>query len=182
VDGKLKQRVVGVVVLTAIAIVVVPFLLDGTEQQRKRIVEGIPESPTLEVLDVNAVDIIDRMNTLEAESVAALPQEDVESIDTASSESGLDANGLPVLWSLQVASFDIRENATQLRTELRQKGFKVYILKVSDQSGDHFRVLIGPHMQHDRVEKIKLQVDAEYDLQAKIIQYDIKDDVGLLGG
>ncbi len=169
-------------VLTALAIIVVPFLLDGTEQERRKIVQGIPESPTLEVLNVNAENMIDRMKTLEAESVAALPRDAAEPVESPPDESIQDGSGLPIAWSLQVASFSDQDKATQLRTELRQKGFKVYALKAATESGERFRVFIGPHMQRDRVEKIKLQVDTDYNLQAQIIQYDIKDDVDLLGG
>lgn len=181
-DGKLKQRVVGVVVLTAIAIVVVPILLDGTEQERKRIVQGIPESPTLEVLDVNAQDMIDRMKTIETQSLASLPAEVATPVDVSTDQSALDANGLPIAWSLQVASFVDQDKAAQLRGELRKKDFKSYVLKVATETGDRFRVLIGPDLQRDKLEKIKLQVDAEYKVEGQIIHYDIRDDVGLLGG
>jgi len=181
VDGKLKQRVVGVIVLTAVAIIVVPVLLDGTDEERQRIVQSVPDSPTLEVLDVSSQDIIDQMNRIEADSTASLPQETEDPPDIAPLESTLDPGGLPRAWSLQVASFVGEDNATQLRADLRKNGFKSYVLKVSTETGERFRVLIGPHLQRDRLEKIKVQIDAEYQLQGRIIRYDIKDDVYLLG-
>jgi DedD protein len=181
VDGKLKQRVVGVIVLTAIAIIVVPVLLDGTDEERQRIVQSVPDSPTLEVLDVSSQDIMDQMDRIEADSRANLPPEIEDQADIEPLESTLDPKGLPRAWSLQVASFVGEDNATQLRTDLRKNGFKSYVLKVSTETGERYRVLIGPHLQREKLEKIKVQIDAKYQLQGRIIRYDIKDDVYLLG-
>lgn len=188
-DGKLKQRVIGVIVLTALAIIVLPLLLDGTEQERQRIVQGVPEVPTLEVVNVDPKALIAEMDRIEADSKARLPREaeppDEETEpadDIQASPSSLDANGLPNGWSVQVGSFAETENAVQLRDKLRRKGFRTYAIAVATETGDHVRVLVGPSLERSRVEKIKQQIEAEFQLTCKIVRYNIDDDSRQLGG
>lgn len=186
-DGKLKQRVIGVVVLTALAIIILPLLLDGTEQERRRIVQRIPAVPTLEVIDVDPKVMIAEMDRIEAESQAQLPKE-VELSDEPPSDdidrpaSSLDANGLPNSWSLQVGSFTDVKNAVQLRDELRKKGFRTYALAVSTETGDHVRVFVGPLLQLKQLQQIKEKVEAEFNLQSRIVRYNVDEDAGQLGG
>jgi len=182
VDGKLKQRVIGVVVLTALAVIILPLLLDGTEEERQRIVQRVPAIPTLEVINLDPKSMIAEMDRIEADSKARLPQEVEPSTDDQASQSSLDANGLPNGWSLQVGSFAERKNAVQLRDRLREKGFRTYAITVATETGERVRVLVGPSLQRSRIEQIKEQIEADFKLACKIVRYDIEDDSGQLGG
>jgi DedD protein len=182
VDGKLKQRVIGVVVLTALAVIILPLLLDGTEEERQRIVQRVPSVPTLEVINVDPKAMIAEMDRIEADSKARLPREVEPSDDVQTSQSSLDVNGLPNGWSLQVGSFAERKNAFQLRDQLRKKGFRTYAVTVATEAGERVRVLVGPSLQRSRIEKIKVQIEADFELVCKIVRYDIEDDSGQLGG
>jgi DedD protein len=181
-DGKLKQRVIGVVVLTALAVIILPLLLDGTEQERERIVQGVPAIPTLEVVDLDPKAMIAEMDRIEADSKARLPGEVEPTDDIQTSQSSLDANGLPNGWSLQVGSFAETANAFQLRDKLRKKGFRTYAIGVVTDAGEHVRVMVGPSLQRSRIEQIKAQIEADFDLVGKIVRYSIEDDSRQLGG
>ena len=97
-DGKLKQRVIGVVVLTALAIIILPLLLDGNEAERERIVQRIPARPTLEVVDVDPKTIISETDQSEAASKAQLPKEVEPSGEPQTIQSSLDADVRPREW------------------------------------------------------------------------------------
>ncbi len=181
-DGKLKQRVIGVVVLTALAIIILPLLLDGNEAERERIVQRIPARPTLEVVDVDPKTIISEMDQIEAASKAQLPKEVEPSGEPQTSQSSLDANGLPRAWSLQVGSFAESKNAVQLRDALRKKGYRTYAVSVAAESGKHVRVLVGPLLQYQRAVQIKQEIRSAFNLPGQIVPYNIEDDSGQLGG
>lgn len=181
-DGKLKQRIIGVVVLTALAIIILPLLLDGTEQERQRIVQRIPAIPTLEVIDVDPKAMIAEMDRIEAESKARLPREAAPSEDMQANQSSLDANGLPNSWSLQVGSFAKLKNAVQLRDKLRKEGFRTYAITVETGMGEHVRVLVGPLLQRSRIEQIKEKIEADFNLPGQIVRFNIEDDSRQLGG
>lgn len=181
-DGKLKQRVIGVIVLTALAVIILPLLLDGTEEERRKIVQRVPVVPTLEVINVDPKAMIAEMDRIEADSKARLPAEVESTEEIQTGQPSLDANGIPNGWSLQVGSFAERENAFQLRDRLRQKGFRTYAVTVETEEGERVRVLVGPSLQRSRLEQIKEQIEADFDLVGKIVRYDIEDDARQLGG
>lgn len=72
-DTRLKQRLIGAIVLTALAIIIVPMLLDGTAQDRARIVARIPEPPGIRLTKITVADIDHRMTQMEAASAAKVP-------------------------------------------------------------------------------------------------------------
>jgi len=169
-------------VLTALAVIILPLLLDGTEQERQRIVQGVPAIPTLEVVNVDPKALIAEMDRMEADSKARLPREVEPPDDIQVSQSSLDPNGLPNGWSVQVGSFAETKNAFQLRDKLRKKGFRTYAIAVATETGEHVRVMVGPSLQRSRIEQIKEQIEADFDLACKIVRYNIEDDSRQLGG
>ena len=95
---KLKQRLIGAVVLTALAIIVVPVLLDGDQQERARVTGKIPPRPAMFVEPFAAQDLLAEMDRMEAESAARLPGKNVPSaVDPDRSQLGLDDNGVRVI-------------------------------------------------------------------------------------
>ena len=57
-DTKLKQRLIGAVILTSLAIILLPLLLDGTEEERVNIASDIPAPPKIDLEDVTVQDVI----------------------------------------------------------------------------------------------------------------------------
>ena len=72
-DAKLKQRLTGAVILTCLAIILLPLLLDGTEEERARVISDIPEPPRIELSDITVQDIERQMVQMEKASEARLP-------------------------------------------------------------------------------------------------------------
>lgn len=203
VDKKLKQRVAGAVVLTALAIVILPMLLDGSAAERARVLSRIPDGPDIQTADLRLDDVLQHMEKQEAGSEAKLSK-------TRSSESGielsgssepddaghtgqtltenlnsslkLDSDGLPIAWSLQVGSFSKQENALKLRESLRNNEHQSYIYKAETETGETYRVFIGPVMNRTLLEAVAGEVKAEYDLEGRIVKYDTDEDRNLVGG
>ncbi len=114
-EAKLKQRVIGAVVLTTLAIIVLPMLLDGSAEDRARVSATIPAPPRIQLKSLSILQIKQNMAKMEQESADRLP---VEVADADRSEPPedepyrLDENDLPVSWTLQLGSFADRNNAT----------------------------------------------------------------------
>lgn len=72
-DTKLKHRVVGAIVLTALAIVILPMLLDGSAAERAEILAQIPDAPTIQSTELRVESVLEQMEKREAESHARLP-------------------------------------------------------------------------------------------------------------
>jgi cell division septation protein DedD len=65
-------------------------------------------------------------------------------------KAGLDMQGAAVAWTLQVGAFGDEKNAIKHRDNLRNKGFKAYILKNENTKLDH--VYVGPMLQRSKAE------------------------------
>ncbi|MBD3649334.1 MAG: hypothetical protein HUJ31_18215 [Pseudomonadales bacterium] len=64
-DVKLKQRVIGAIVLTALAIIILPMMLDGSSEDRARVIASIPEAPRVEFRQLEVEQVRERMEQME---------------------------------------------------------------------------------------------------------------------
>jgi DedD protein len=180
------------VVLTALAIIILPMLLDGSADDRARVVADIPAPPRIELKTLSVAEISRKAARMEAESTARLPQTatgktQAEGLTAGQEEApaalALDENNLPVSWSLQLASFKDPENALNLRASLRQSEFRSYIIQAETaEEGEVYRVFVGPMLQKSRLSAISKELESKFDLKGRIVRYRIEDDAGQLGG
>ncbi len=182
-DGKLKQRVTGAVILTSLAVILIPVLLDGNEQERQEIINQIPEPPRIDLDDVTVEEITARMEEMERASEARLPQEVVDETDYEEADDFiLDKNSIPVSWSIQLASFKNKDNATRLRAQLREKNYRSYILHGISNDEDVYRVFVGPMVSKESLAELGDEIEASMKLKGRIVRYDIAEDPDQLGG
>ena len=179
----LRQRVVGAIVLTSLAIIILPMLLDGPGEDRARVVTNIPEPPEFDLKEIAISDFTRNIQQMEQDSAAQLPEETVDDTDYSEKEAyALDSNHLPIAWSLQFGSFRDRKNAENLRADLRDAQYRSYILQHKTDEGDAFKVLVGPMMDRTIVEKISQEIQTRMHLEGHIIRYRVEDDATQLGG
>lgn len=182
-DTKLKQRLTGAVILTCLAVILLPLLLDGSREERERVAAEIPKPPIIELRDITVRDVRQRMAEMEEASEAGLPQEVVDDTDYETAPDFiLDKNRLPVNWSLQLGSFREQENATRLRAQLRQQNYRAYILHAKADDGDTYRVFVGPSGSREALEKMGAEIRQKLQLEGRIVRYRIEEDSGQLGG
>ena len=182
-DAKLKQRLTGAVILTCLAIILLPLLLDGTEEERARVISDVPEPPRIELSDITVQDIERQIEQMEKASEARLPREVVDETDyEASPDFILDKNNLPVNWSLQLGSFQNEENATRLRAQLRAQNYRSYILHAKASDGEIYRVFVGPSSSKEALAKMNAEIEQKLKLKGRIVRYRIEEDREQLGG
>lgn len=182
-DVRLKQRMVGAFVLVTLAIIILPMLLDGTAENRERMIAKIPEAPRINLKRISVKDIKQKMEQMERASAAQLPIEEVDEHEYKD-ETGftLDRNNLPVSWSLQVGSFQSKENATNLREKLRGADYHSYILHANTSKGETWRVLVGPMLKKSLLSEMVTRIEEKFEVKGQVVRYRIEDDAGQLGG
>ena len=180
---KLKQRLMGMVVVVSLAIIFLPMLFDGSDEERLRLTTTIPIPPEISVERVSVAKIKNDMQILEAASTAKLPIEVVDEKEYPASEGlTLDENGLPVGWSLQVSSFKDPDNARGLRGDIRALGHKSYILESRTNKGLFYQVLVGPSLDRASLLKTGYDLAEKLNLEIQITRYRVEDDLGQVGG
>ncbi len=164
-DHDLKQRLVGVVVITALAAIFIPMLFDDPVQDQGRLINElqIPEPP------VERFSEISEKLPESADHVLALPEPPMLHTEQPTDNSGNDT-GL-VRWIIQVGSFSQRKNALELQKKLRKQGFATFLDSLgTEKNGKLYRLKVGPELNKERAEAIKSQLEKQYQLQAILVE------------
>ena len=174
-EKALKERIIGAIVLVAVAVLVVPVFLDGPPADSEMISERVPlpgqgeqSNPTV-VLERDRTDPVpaqtvetpereEPMATQPAPSTAiAEPTPEPNQPETSPPQSQPErttptrvqpAGSATGMWAVQLGSFSSQENAEKLAADLRKQGFAAFLSQLSTSSGQLHRVRVGP--QKDR--------------------------------
>ena len=192
----ISQRVVGFVVLIAIAVIFWPivFVVPETEENVELPVLEMPPRPQIVISERREPDL-QKVDPSSLPTIPAAPPSAAQPIDIASlrvTESLLpadlkpskqtaalertefDAQGLPISWELQVATFSTQDRADQIASELRNKGHKAYVSPVTIAGKRVYQVRIGPKMQVQRLLDVRSEIDAYYGVQSSIVRFGVQ--------
>ena len=207
-DKAYKQRMVGALVLIAIAVIFLPMLFSRQDEARRVQVDApaAPQAPVLPQVKVESVPVPEQQ-TLPQEPV---PEEDAATsvpvptpspapakpvvaakpavpavavasakptaapapapakpVTAAAEPSRVDANGLSVSWSVQLASLSNRANADNLQKTLRTQGYNAYI-RTSDGVN---RVFVGPLIERAEADRLRDQLDKQQKLKGIVVRF-----------
>ncbi|MGI9276467.1 MAG: SPOR domain-containing protein [Endozoicomonas sp.] len=162
----LIQRLLGALVLIGLLIFLAPAIFTGGQDHPmvKASLEPLTPSPQppsfFGVLDVPA----------EAVEVREFEQEPESEQDTS---PGVDSEGHLKAWSLQLASFSVRDNALKLVSDLKAMGHTAYIREVYGKNNQRlYRVLIGPEVRTEELQELKAKMQAELELTGDIVRFE----------
>lgn len=169
-----KQRVVGALVLIALAVIIIPLVFDFSEKHLVDTHSLIPEMPQIEPIVVS--------EPVRPEGIApAKPDDEIFQFgveDPAQSESlddespSLAADGLPVSWVLQVGSFKNKEAAEKLVVALNQDGYKSFLRKKSGANGQLSQVFVGPKVLKKKLIEEKTAIDIKYKVKSLVLRFE----------
>ncbi|MBK8162644.1 MAG: SPOR domain-containing protein [Gammaproteobacteria bacterium] len=159
----LRHRLVGALVLVALAAIVVPLVLDfNAEQFYPAGRDNIPEQP--EDFRIEEVPLV-------AAGDAGTPEDGARAGAPAVPADA--AAGKPPAWVVQVGSFSSEDNARTLRDQLRAQGYKAVFIDREVKDGKPvLRVRIGPEMERARSEQMREKLARDMKLEAVVISYD----------
>lgn len=216
-DKGLLQRIVGALVLVALAVIFVPMLFNREDAGREVAVDAprMPEAPVAPDIEPEPVDVPepapDDFEIIEEGSVgeeslpavgeperpsapiadapeaapssgpAPAPSQPVTApVETAPSpvqpakpapksaeEQRLDASGLPVSWSVQLASLSSRENAEKLQSTLRSQGYNAYVRTADGMN----RVFVGPLVERAEANRLRDQLQRQQKLDGFVVRF-----------
>lgn len=211
VDKGLMQRIVGALVLVALAVIFVPMLFNREDPADQFEVEApaMPATPAAPEVAVQPVEvpepapepseeyeIIEEREVAEvqaptepireapalaepAEPAAPVAQTPPPAAAPAAPAAApapapapteqprLDANNLPVSWSVQLASLSSRENAEKLQQKLRSQGYNAYIRSVDGMN----RVFVGPLLERNEANRLRDQLQRQQKLDGFVVRF-----------
>jgi DedD protein len=209
-DKAYKQRMVGALVLVALAVIFLPMLFSRQDEQRQVTVEApaAPQAPVVPQVQMETV-AVPEPQTLPQEPVPtdeevaeeAAPAAPVapapapaapimitkpvappavakpipapaQPITSASSkpdttQSRVDANGLSVSWSVQLASLSSRASAESLQKTLRSQGYNAYIRSADGKN----RVFVGPLIERAEADRLRDLLGRQQNLKGFVVRF-----------
>lgn len=186
--SQLKKRLVGAIVLVAIAVIVIPMILSGEDNggiwgtnipDKPKVLETLAEKPlptmptAPPVPATTTVPVEQPTSTTNHVTTEAIPvvQATPTAPVTASPLPETHAQPAPTpvaaerAWVVQVGSFNQQANAIALRDKLRKKKYTAFVESVKTGQTTTYRVRVGPHVR---------RADAEAEAQSLAKQLNIK--------
>ena len=198
-DQNIKNRLVGIIVIFALAVIFLPMILDGSGVNKEKLEVVIPPQPVVSAnpefeakvikLDQQA-DAIPRLepqfadeNSTENRIIrettanAAVSSESTAKADTSQQQT---ENSLePVSrsggdsWVLQVGSFQDRGKALAQRDKIRKSNIAaVFIEQFDTNDKPSFRVRLGPFINREQTIVAQNKIKAKYDIDGIIMKYE----------
>ncbi len=207
-DNAYKQRMVGALVLVALAVIFLPMLFSREDEQRQVVVQApaAPQASAMPQVQVEPV-VVPEPQALPQEPVPAdeeiavqpapskpvapsaavapapvvakpvtpppaLKPAPAQPVAVApskpdTSQSRVDANGLSVSWSVQLASLSSRESAESLQKSLRSQGYNAYI-RSSDGKN---RVFVGPLIERAEADRLRDLLGRQQNLKGFVVRF-----------
>lgn len=198
-DQNIKNRLVGVIVIFALAVIFLPMILDGSGVRREQqeivippqpLVTANPEFeqkigelqakvdtlPDLEpryVDEKSAADTIQRSGSDEGESSEPQVKQAAEPKAESKTEAAPETKTGGDSWVLQVGSFQDRAKALAVRDKLRQsKIAAVFIEQFKKDGKASYRVRLGPFLNRDQTRVAQNKIKAKHDIDGIIMKYE----------
>jgi len=190
-NEKLKQRLVGAVVLVSLAVIFIPMLLDGDKHSTMPMFgSNIPDKPDykFEPLDIplQPVPAIPEERPVLIDKPEAPPVQEAKSPEKAEkptapspastsadkAETGSTKSAGGTAWVVQVGSFSRSENALALRDKLRTHGFTAFVERVKGGDASIYRVRVGPELKRENAEKALKQLQQKMKLKGIIMEFE----------
>lgn len=82
-----------------------------------------------------------------------------------------DTDGVPVAWTIQVATVSSAAKAESLRRKLLERHEKAYVTEVSSGGKRLYRVCVGPKFERNELERMQAGINAEFGVKTMLVRY-----------
>lgn len=215
-DNVVKQRMVGALVLVALAVVFLPMLFSRPDEMREvrvnapaapavpvvpqvkvqpaavpdapaptPVVDEAPPSPPVTArasaqarapsMPISAAPTVTAPSAPSQKAAAPAPAPSTPAPSTstaptakADAASKLDAGGVPVSWSVQLASLSNRAGADTLQKTLRTQGYNAYVRSAEGKN----RVFVGPLIDRGEAERLRDVINRQQNLKGFVVRFE----------
>lgn len=170
-NSRIKQRLVGAVVLTALALILWPVVMGPKRDQAFVIESDIPDKPVFGPSEIKQPKPREDVSPI-GEYQKKL-QRQGEQAQQGRSKPALDKEGVPVGWVIQVGSFGQRDNASKLKQKLQDKGYKAQVKMQSNASGSrtYTKVFVGPYIDKTIAQRDLDKIARELKLKPSLVRF-----------
>lgn len=191
-----QNRLVGTIILVALAVIFLPELLDGEKRRTQDRFEAIPSRPPMRELvepqqfpEQEVIDAVTR--TVEVVNEPVLDDPSVDVATEEPEETPAEANdtvltqqentSIPAIepkqetvsagWVVQLGTFRHQKNVRDLLGKLEQAGYRAFSRPVETSAGVLTKVFVGPDLQRSKLEDAVPHLKEVTGLQGRLTQF-----------
>ncbi|MCU7849826.1 MAG: SPOR domain-containing protein [Candidatus Thiodiazotropha sp. (ex Lucinoma kastoroae)] len=165
-EERLKQRLLGGAVLVALIVVFVPMLIDDPVETQIVSDHTIPAKPPIK--ERAAVQIVPQTKSEKSTPSKTTPRIEPKPKSEVPAAKGKSS---PTAWMIQVASLTNEQNAKKLVASLRKADLPAQMERVKLDGKQHYRVRVGPEVDHRLAEKMLAKIKKTFKLHPKLMRY-----------
>jgi DedD protein len=194
-EQNIKNRLVGIIVVFALAVIFLPMILDGSGMRKEKFEIVIPPPPVVDtnaqfdskIIELNAradaipeleqrfVDEVSSENQVKRTAVSAeTPAKQGNEAESAAAPAVAEpARVGGTSWVLQVGSFQDRNKALIQRDTLRKSNIAaVFIEQFNVNNKPSYRVRLGPFVNREQTQVAQNKIKAKHDIDGIIMKYE----------
>ncbi|HEY7774536.1 MAG TPA: SPOR domain-containing protein [Marinagarivorans sp.] len=167
-DDGLKQRLIGAIVLLAIAVIFIPALFDRETITPVSTETQVPPMPVIELAPIEVAEAPEVVSPAPEPEAMFIPDETQPEPETPAPPS-LNDDGVPSGWIIQVISYSEKAKAETFRDRLIDEGYHAYLRDAQSAKGLHYRVYVGPKLDKKAILADKDAIDKKYKLNSILL-------------
>ncbi len=198
----LKNRLVGTIIVVALAVIFLPDFLDGKKQTNREPFVSVPANPpkkpivepepfpservakaavpAVEIEDEPALDDVltsktPKETSVEDTSTAAVAQR--EEKDDLASQTVVEAKSEAADdagWVIQLGSFRHEKNVKVLLAKLEKAGYRAFSRKIQTSSGPLNKVFVGPDLEKQKLDAALPHLKELTGLKGKVTTFKVE--------
>lgn len=188
----LKNRLVGTIIIVALAVIFLPDFLDGKKESQEEAFVSVPAAPAkkpivnpepfpaervanaaqrpMEIVEEPAIDDEPTSSEPEAEDSAPVAvEEDELARQTVVNEPQVAEEDAG--WVVQLGSFRHQKNVKQLLTKLENAGYRAFSRPIQTRSGPLTKVFVGPDLDRAKLESALPHLKEVTGLKGKVTTF-----------
>ncbi|PRO70886.1 SPOR domain-containing protein [Alteromonas gracilis] len=200
----LKNRLVGTIIVVALAVIFLPDFLDGKKQTNREPFVSVPANPpkkpivepepfpservakaavpAVEIEDETAIDDEPMVTSRDEDSGASVTQAPKEKVfeeqDNLASQTVIDNKGAAADddagWVIQLGSFRHEKNVKALLAKLERAGYRAFSRKIQTSSGPLNKVFVGPDLDKNKLESALPHLKELTGLKGKVTTFKVE--------
>jgi len=192
VTSALSNRLVGTVIVVALAVIFLPDFLDRKKETNNDAFVSVPATPAkkpivnpepfptervagvtqrpLEVVDEPAVDDSQTQTAAPAEAAKTQVEDKLASQTVVEKPSAEPQDGS---WVVQLGSFRHQKNVGQLLEKLEKAGYRAFSRPIETRSGPLTKVFVGPDTNKDKLQKALPHLQDITGLKGKVAPFKV---------
>ena len=191
-----QNRLIGTVIVVALAVIFLPDFLDGKKESGQTSFDSVPASPAkkpivnpepfpservasaaerpMEIVNETALDDKAKSDNTPEPTTQTEPATEQDSLASQTVVESPAAGADDAGWVIQLGSFRHQKNVRQLLTKLENAGYRAFSRQIRTNSGPLTKVFVGPDLDKAKLESALSHLKEVTGLKGQVTEFKVE--------